>query len=94
MSPHEIYEYFANGRGTELLDDAQDATRAEWRLEEHRAELMWAVPMPTRRACSSSPACPSPTLFNSAAMYAFDRSQVEDTNRSGHTTTATNHHTP
>jgi hypothetical protein len=40
MSPHEIYQHFANGRGTDRLDDAQDATRAEWRLEEHRSEMI------------------------------------------------------
>lgn len=40
MTPHEIYQYFATGRGTDLLDDAQDATRTEWDLEDHRAQLI------------------------------------------------------
>ena len=40
MTPHEIYQYFATGRGTDLLDDAQDATRKEWELEDHRAHLI------------------------------------------------------
>lgn len=40
MSPHQIYEYFATGRGTGLLDDAQTATRLEWDLEDGRANLI------------------------------------------------------
>ena len=40
MSPHKIYEYFANGRGTETLDDAQAATRNEWQLEDDRAGMI------------------------------------------------------
>jgi hypothetical protein len=40
MSPHQIYEYFATGRGTGLLDDAQAATRQEWQLEDGRADLI------------------------------------------------------
>ena len=39
MTPHQIYEYIATGRGTERLDDAQDAIRQEWDLEEDRATL-------------------------------------------------------
>jgi len=40
VTPHQIYEYFTTGRGTERLDDAQDATRKEWDLEEDRATLI------------------------------------------------------
>jgi hypothetical protein len=40
MAPHQIYEYFATGRGTDLLDDAQTATRLEWELEDGRANLI------------------------------------------------------
>jgi len=40
MSPHKIYEYFATGRGTGTLDDAQAATRDEWQLEDERAHLI------------------------------------------------------
>jgi hypothetical protein len=40
MSPHQIYQYFATGRGTGLLDDAQVATRLEWELEDGRASLI------------------------------------------------------
>ncbi|MGB3443350.1 MAG: hypothetical protein WBA97_31835, partial [Actinophytocola sp.] len=40
MSAHEIYEYFATGRGTGKLDDAQAATRAEWEAEDERAHMI------------------------------------------------------
>ncbi|MFC4852293.1 hypothetical protein [Actinophytocola glycyrrhizae] len=40
MSPHAIYEYFATGRGTGALDDAQAATRTEWEAEDERAHLI------------------------------------------------------
>ncbi|TDV47840.1 hypothetical protein CLV71_10975 [Actinophytocola oryzae] len=40
ISPHEIYEYMTNGRGTGMLDDAQYATRSEWELEKDRAAMI------------------------------------------------------
>jgi hypothetical protein len=40
MSPHRIYEYFATGRGTRDLDNAQAATRTEWTAEDDRAHLI------------------------------------------------------
>ena len=40
MTPHQIYEYFAAARGTERLDNAQNATRQEWVLDEDRAALI------------------------------------------------------
>ena len=40
MSAHDIYRYFADGRGTSWLDDGQDATRAEWDRELDRARMI------------------------------------------------------
>jgi hypothetical protein len=40
MSAHDIYQYFATGRGTGSLDNAQAATRTEWEAEEERAQLI------------------------------------------------------
>ena len=40
MSAHDIYQYFATGRGTASLDDGQAATRIEWQLEDERAHLI------------------------------------------------------
>lgn len=40
MSAHDIYEHFTNGRGTGSLDGAQQATRAEWELEDERAQMI------------------------------------------------------
>ncbi|HYQ67672.1 hypothetical protein [Actinophytocola sp.] len=40
MTPHQIYEYFATAPGTERLDNAQNATRQEWVLDEDRAALI------------------------------------------------------
>ncbi|MBB4905413.1 hypothetical protein [Actinophytocola algeriensis] len=40
MSAHDIYQYFATGRGTGSLDDGQAATRTEWDLEADRAQMI------------------------------------------------------
>lgn len=40
MSPHQIYEFLTTGPGTDLLDDAQAATRVEWEAEEDRATMI------------------------------------------------------
>jgi hypothetical protein len=39
-SAHKIYELFTSGRGTNLLDNGQAASRKEWELEDDRAQMI------------------------------------------------------